>query len=74
VDFYIDTPDFPVFTKYNGGIKVGDTLSKLNALGLGTLVLQSDGSYYLWQNNSDDPLVFEHSNGVITQIRFITYI
>ena len=72
--FYINTPDFPVFTAYSGGVKVGDTLSRISTIGLGIPVLQSDGSYYLFRNGWDDPVVFKHSNGVITQISFTTSI
>jgi len=74
--FYISTPDFPIFTKFNGGIKVGDTLSKLNSLGLGTLVMQNDTSFALVRNNCDDSIIFtfRQSDEVITQIRFMTTI
>ena len=74
--FYINTPDFPIFTKFNGGIKVGDTLSKLNSLGLGTLVMQNDTSFALVRNNCDDSIIFtfRQSDEVITQIRFMTTI
>ncbi|MFA5850446.1 MAG: hypothetical protein WC833_11260 [Bacteroidales bacterium] len=68
--FFIETSNFPVYTTFSGGIKVGDNISRVQAIGLGTPVLKSDGKYYLNRNNSDDPLVFEHSNGVITRISF----
>jgi len=70
--FSINTPDFPVYTAFSGGIKVGDNISRIQAIGLGTPELQSDGSYYLFRSDWDDPLIFKHSNGVITQIWFIT--
>ena len=70
--FYIDTSNFSVYTAFSGGIKVGDNISRISAIGLGTPVLQSDGSYHLRRNNSTDPLEFKHSNGVITQIMFST--
>jgi len=74
--FYINTPDFPIFTTYNGGIKVGDTLSKLNALGLGKLVMYDSTSFALVRNNCDDSIIFtfRQSDEVITQIRFMTTI
>ena len=70
--FHIETSDFPVFTAFSGGVKVGDALSRISTIGLGIPVLQSDGSYYLFRNGWDDPVVFKHSNGVITQIWFIS--
>ena len=72
--FTIETSNFAVYTTFSGGIKVGDNISRIQAIGLGTPVLKSDGKYYLHRNNCDDPLVFEHSNGVITQISFVTSI
>ena len=72
--FYIKTSSFAVYTAFSGGIKVGDNISRIQAIGLGTPVLQSNGNYHLNRNNSDDPLVFKHSNGVITQISFQTSI
>jgi hypothetical protein len=74
VEFNIKTSNFPVYTAYSGGIKVGDNISRIQAIGLGAPVLQSDGSYHLNRNNSDDPLIFKHSNGIITQISFTTSI
>jgi len=71
--FYIKTPNFAVYTAFSGGVKVGDNISQIQAIGLGTPVLR-DGKYYLGRNNSDDLLVFEHSNGVITEIWFVTLI
>jgi hypothetical protein len=70
--FTIETSNFPVYTTFSGGIKVGDNISRVQAIGLGTPVLESDGKYYLYRNNWDDPLVFKHSNGVITMISFMT--
>ena len=74
VFFYIRTSNFSVYTAFSGGIKVGDNISRIQAIGLGTPVLKSNGKYYLHRNYSDDPLVFEHSNGVITAISFDTSI
>jgi hypothetical protein len=70
--FTIRTSNFPVYTTFSGGIKVGDNISRVQTIGLGTPVLESDGKYYLYRNNCDDPLMFEHSNGVITMISFFT--
>ena len=72
--FYIRTSSFIVYAAFSGGIKVGDNISRISAIGLGTPVLQSDGTYHLRRNNSTDPLVFKHSNGVITEISFVTSI
>ena len=74
VFFYIRTSNFSVYTAFIGGIKVGDNISRIQAIGLGTPVLKSNGKYYLHRNYSDAPLVFEHSNGVITAISFDTSI
>ena len=70
--FVIDTPNFSVYTAFSGGVKLGDNISRIQAIGLGTPVLQSDGAYHLHRNNSTDPLIFHHSNGVITRIYFMT--
>jgi hypothetical protein len=72
--FFIETSNFAVYTAFSGGIKVGDNISRIEAIGLGTPILKSNGKYHLHRNNSDDPLVFEHSNGVITSIMFDTSI
>ncbi len=72
--FTIETSNFAVYTAFSGGIKVGDNISRVQAIGLGTPVLKSDSKYYLHRNNSDDALEFEHSNGVITRILFDTSI
>lgn len=72
--FYIRTSNFAVYTAFSGGVKVGDNISRIQAIGLGTPVLQKDGTYRLNRNDSDDSLVFKHSNGIIIQISFITSI
>jgi len=73
--FFIKTSNFSVYTAFSGGIKVGDNISRVQTIGLGTLVLQKDGTYRLNRNNkSDDSLVFKHTNGVITQISFVSSI
>lgn len=71
--FYINTSKFTVYTAFKGGIKIGDKISKIRKIGLGTPILR-DGIYYLNRNNSDDALVLEHSKGIITKIYFITSI
>jgi hypothetical protein len=70
--FAIETSNFVVYTAFSGGIKVGDNISRIQSIGLGMPVLQSDGSYHLRRNNATDPLEFEHSNGVITKISFMS--
>jgi len=70
VSFFIKTSNFAVYTAFNGGIKVGDNISRIQAIGLGTPVLQSDGSYGL--PCGDDQFIFKHSNGIITEISFVS--
>lgn len=70
--FYVRTSNFPVYTKFKGGVKVGDNISKVQEIGLGTPVLQKNGTYHL--DLGDDPLVFKHSKGVITEISFVSSI
>ena len=71
--FNINTSNFVVFTAFSGGIKVGDNISRISTIGLGTPVLQSDGTYHLRKSsNNTDPLIFKHSSGVITQIMYFT--
>ena len=66
----VTTPNFVVCTSLSGGIKVGDPISRVEAIGLGTLILQSDGSYRV--NSGDNLFKFYHSNGIITRIHFMT--
>ena len=72
--FNIKSSNFIVYTAFQGGIKVGDNIARVQTIGLGTPVLQNDGTYHLRRNNSTDPLIFTQSNGTITQIRFVTSI
>lgn len=67
---YVDTPAFVVLAAKNGGVKVGDALSKLSALSLGNPLLQSDGSYQLGQG--DDQFLFGVANGKIIWISYIS--
>jgi hypothetical protein len=72
--FYVNNPNFVVYTAKSGGIKVGDNISRIAGIGLGTPVLQTtgahNGAYYLFRPNIDDPIVFGHKNGVITWISY----
>ena len=71
--FVIGSSDFPVYTRFSGGIRVGDNISRVQAIGIGTPRRQSDGTY--WVGQGDDPLGFEVSNtGIITLIWFTTSI
>jgi hypothetical protein len=72
--FNIRVSNFAVYTAFSGGIKVGDNISRIQSIGLGTPVLQSNGAYKLWRNNGEDPITFHHSNGIITRIYFMTSI
>ena len=49
---------------------MGDNISRIQAIGLGTPVLQSDGTYRV--PSGDDRFIFKHSNGVITEISFVS--
>ncbi len=68
--FGIGTSNFSVYTAKSGGIKVGDPISRISAIGLGTPVLQNDGSYSVL--SGDNWFTFKHSNGTITEIWFVT--
>ena len=68
--FTVATPNFVVYTAFDGGIKVGDPISRVEAIGLGTLILQSDGNYRV--NSGGDLFKFYHSNGIITQIHYMS--
>jgi hypothetical protein len=62
---------FPVFTAFNGGVRVGDNISRVQAIGLGTPVRQSNGNYHLVRSGLSNPLVFHVSGaGVITRMMF----
>jgi len=71
VEFHIRTRDFPVYTAFSGGIRVGDNISRVQAIGLGTPRRQRDGTY--WVGQGDDPLIFHVSSaGIITRISFMS--
>jgi hypothetical protein len=75
VAFNIRSRYFPVYTTFSGGIRVNDHISRVQAIGLGTPIRQTNGAYHLNRNNSDDALVFQvTSMGVITEIWFTTSI
>lgn len=48
IEFVIRSSHFPVLTTYSGGIKVGDNISRIQAIGLNAPVLQKDGIYHLF--------------------------
>ncbi len=72
--FNIKTSKFAVYTAKSGGIKVGDPISRISAIGLGIPVLQSHGNYSLSLNSIDEPLMFVVSNSIITEIWFMSSI
>ena len=62
---------FPLFPAVSGGIRVGEPISRVQSIGLGTPVRQGNGHYHLVRSGFSSPIVFEVSNaGVITRIRF----
>ena len=74
VSFTIVSRDFPVYTARSGGIRVGDNISRVQTIGLGTPVRQPNGTFHLYRG-WDDPLVFRvTSAGVITMILYSTSI
>jgi hypothetical protein len=66
--FYIDTPNFIVYTAKSGGIKVGDDFSRIEAIGLGTPVLQKSGTFSI--PSGDDWFTVGQSDGKISWISF----
>ena len=61
---------FTIFTAHNGGIRVGDNISRLQTLGIGTPKYWTERGYSTlgWQG-ADGFLMFFHSaNGTITSI------
>ena len=71
--FVIASRDFTVLTRFSGGIRVGDNISRVQAIGLGVPVRQSDGSFHLWLFGSDMMLGFEvSSSNIITLIWYST--
>jgi hypothetical protein len=68
--FYIDTPNFVVYTAKSGGIKVGDNVSRIAAIGMGTPELQSDGDFSI--PSGDDRFTVGQSDGKISWISYIS--
>jgi hypothetical protein len=70
VEFGINTPNFIVYTAKSGGLKVGDPISRIEAIGLGEPLLQPDGSYRI--PSGDDRFTVGSENGIITWISFVS--
>ena len=69
-EFYLCTPGFVAFTNHiEGGIKIGDPLSKLDDFQYGKPVYQSIGIYRLF-NGSDNPVTLIVKNDVIVGILY----
>jgi hypothetical protein len=68
--FRLKTPAFVVYTAKSGGLKVGDPISRIEAIGLGEPLLQPDGSYRI--PSGDDRFTVGHANGIITWISFVS--
>lgn len=68
--FYINTPNFVVCTSLDGGLKVGDHISRIYEIGLGRPVRQGDGTYRI--PSGDDRFIVGHSDGKITWISFVS--
>ncbi len=75
-EFQIDTPNFVVFTSKNGGIKVGDDVSRIEAIGLGTPLLQRDRPGVFIIPSGDDRFTvgfaLEGKTNKITWISFVS--
>jgi hypothetical protein len=69
-EFHIYTSNFVVYTAQSGGIKVGDDVSRIAAIGLGTPVKRDDETYNI--PSGDDRFFVKHANGKITRISFIS--
>ena len=71
VDFVIKTNTYPVFEQYNGGIRVGDPITKINQLGVPDAVLTKKTNTEYWFGANDDVVVFMLDvNNKITQISY----
>lgn len=69
VDFLIATNQYPIYVQYDGGIKVGDNISKFSQLGIGTPVRQPNGEYKV--GRGDDPLIVTvDSNNIIKELYY----
>lgn len=61
---------FAVYTfATKGGIRVGDSVSKIRQLGFGELKFVSNDLFYFW-NIGDFPLMVYHESGIITSFHF----
>jgi len=61
---------FAVYTfATKGGIRVGDSVSKIIQLGFGELKFVSSDLFYFW-NIGDFPLMVYHKSGIITSLHF----
>lgn len=61
---------FAVYTfATKGGIRVGDSVSKIRQLGFGELKFVSNDLFYFW-NIGDFPLMVYHKSGIITSLHF----
>ena len=61
---------FAVYTfATKGGIRVGDSVSKIRQLGFGELKFVSSDLFYFW-NIGDFPLMVYHESGIITSFHF----
>lgn len=61
---------FAVYTfATKGGIRVGDSVSKIRQLGFGELKFVSSDLFYFW-NIGDFPLKVYHKSGIITSLHF----
>ncbi len=74
--FSIDTPNFVVYKSKSGGFKVGDNVSRINAIGLGAPMLKPDGTGVI--QSGDDWFTFGYTtsgkNNIITWISFVSSI
>ena len=68
-EFALKNNQFAIYKSHlNGGIRVGDPVSKFQQLGFGTLTLNKDGNYSF--DIGDYWMDIEHNNGIITMILF----
>ena len=69
VGFNITSDNFAVFEQYNGGVRVGNLISKVTQLGAGgTLVAKPDGKYEWWLG--DEVMYFRVENDIIVRIYY----
>ncbi len=68
-DFVLENTQFAIYTAYlNGGIKVGNPVTKFQQLGFGSLKLKQDGEYmFILQ---DSWIEIRHNKGIITKLFF----